>query len=458
MNLINFYFFFFSFKLVFSWLWSPSTPSITSQPLSNSNSIKKEKYNCSLYLAPSFIKGVSRGVFAGKDFKKDDIIEISPTVAILTKFIEDLQIFNYAFSSNDDAYSISVFGVAMLFNHNNNKNVDYLWNGVPINSEKIVHNIFSQAHTKFTDVRYQASTNIRLGQELYSHYGDNWFENRNMINSDASTSQTTTSTSTSASPKLYTEEYLQENGICVSNVFINTSTIPLAGRGLFSKRNYKKGEIVTISPVLFLPKHRMQDESIYTSVLFNYCLTSEGSDVALLPIGFGSMINHGGKTKSNVYIDWYNWESQGNNDKNNHKNNNNNLPSIEWKAIQLERNPFAPLDIQYIATKDISIGDEILLSYGEKWEIEWKKYFNNLEKWHGTDPETNENNIIERPQFRQSIEVPKSFFPSHFYNNQCLGGKGCTKDSRKEENNNYHNHHNHISLEDIKKSFDYFNE
>ncbi len=60
-----------------------------------------------------------------------------------------------------------------------------------------------------------------------------------------------------------------------------------------------------ISPVLIIPKH-MLDKTASTSVLMNYCMISDKntSDVALLAIGLGGIMNHGG-ADANVQIKWH---------------------------------------------------------------------------------------------------------------------------------------------------------
>jgi hypothetical protein len=386
----------------FSWLWKP----------------KKILEPCDLYLAPSLLPGGHRGIFAGRTFSKSEIIEIDPTLVIPTDLIRDLQFFNYAFSANDFDHSMSVFGVGMLFNHApaspatspavipatyHHQNIDYQWNSVPISNPKLIHNIYSQPHTQYTDLTYLTITDVQIGQELYANYGrDDWFVNRKIEPSQISSS---------SSPQHHTLEHLQQTGHCLTHLSLNISTIPLAGRGVFTKRSYQIGERITISPVLIFPKHRLELETLDSSVLYNYCLISPGSDVAMLPIGLGAMMNHGGEKLSNVRIDWYDWDIT------------SKKRREQMTPQELERSPFAPLDIQYIATRDISRGEELFLSYGLDWEIAWWKYFKQLQKWNERKVIGNltRTSLSLKPQFRQAITVPQHLFPSSFYSNQCVG-------------------------------------
>ena len=60
-----------------------------------------------------------------------------------------------------------------------------------------------------------------------------------------------------------------------------------------------------VSPVLILPKHEVKRESNVRSVLLNFCFSRPGSDVALFPIGYGAVCNHGGKELANVvFLGW----------------------------------------------------------------------------------------------------------------------------------------------------------
>jgi hypothetical protein len=377
--------------LGFSWFWNT----------------KKEMEECALFLAPSLIPGVQRGIFAGKNYQSKEVVDITSTVAIPSEFIQKLQLFNYAISSNDPDYSMSVFGSGMLYNHHKSKpNIEYQWMTTPMKNDKILHNIYSHPYTKFPDLRYVTNTEVQLGQELYANYGnDGWFENRD-LKLDPSSS------SSSSPPNRYSLEQLHESGHCLSNIYLNISSIPLAGRGVFSHRNYQIGDLVTISPALILPKHSLEFHSLETSLIYNYCLVSPGSDVALLPIGLAGLINHGGESLSNVKIDWFDWETR-----NQKRQQHSKAPTDSLS--ELERARSASLDLQYIATREIHRGDELLLSYGEDWERAWVSYFEQIEKWDARPRK--ELEIILKPQFRHAIAVPASLFPAHFYGEKCIG-------------------------------------
>lgn len=84
---------------------------------------------------------------------------------------------------------------------------------------------------------------------------------------------------------------LASKGICLSNVYVAKSNIPLAGRGLFAKETFAKGKIVTVSPVLPI-KLDFLLEFPESDLMMNYVFSYPGSEVALFPIGIAAMKNH----------------------------------------------------------------------------------------------------------------------------------------------------------------------
>jgi hypothetical protein len=75
---------------------------------------------------------------------------------------------------------------------------------------------------------------------------------------------------------------------------INLKLFEIIGKGLFSNKDFKKGDIVTVSPTLLLPKDNIEiigENS--NSVLQNYCIASPNSSYVFFPIGYSPLINHG---------------------------------------------------------------------------------------------------------------------------------------------------------------------
>ena len=99
----------------------------------------------------------SRGVFATKDYKKDDIIEICPTITEETSKFQGIlkdYIFKY-----DDKISLLAFGFCSMYNHSDNYNA--LWK------------VLSKEQMKF-----YATKDIKKGEEILISYGDGYWKTR----------------------------------------------------------------------------------------------------------------------------------------------------------------------------------------------------------------------------------------------------------------------------------------
>jgi hypothetical protein len=357
---------------------------------------------CDVYLAPSKIIGSDRGIFAGKAYQKDSIVDTGQTILINYQTIRKRQLSNYVFSSQDGINAIALFGASMLYNHRVPKNIYYTYHEMPPAAPQVLPLTYSQPYSNYPMLDFVAEVNIEAYEEIFTSYGhDDWFTARGIT--------------LSIPPKymsyISTLEELEKHGHCITDVYLNLSTIPLAGKGLFAKRPFRKGEKVSISPVLFLSKkilHKLSD----SSVIINYCFCSESSDVCIFPIGLGGMMNHGGR-HANVEIDWHNWGDE------------QKLPEkLSWSAEDLEKYPAAPLDIVYRASRDISAGEEIFVSYGAEWEIQWTRHLHELQQWNLKLNSKKVGNFL-KPQFRFPISVPLNLFPEPWNHAECIDHLGC---------------------------------
>ena len=176
-------------------------------------------------------------------------------------------------------------------------------------------------------------------------------------------------------PKDFTRsiDWLNEHGICVSNIKAGISPIPHAGRGAFSKKSFPKGDLVTSSPLLhecetsyihFNIYEDQPNESERTQLLFNYCFAHPNSTIMLCPYSpYVNLINH--SQEPNVAIRW----STSN-------NNNNDWLSLPYDELCAKQH--VELVIDFVALRDIQEGDEILLDYGELWQNAWDDHVENF--------------------------------------------------------------------------------
>ena len=134
------------------------------------------------------------------------------------------------------------------------------------------------------------------------------------------------------------------------------------------------------------------------SVLMNYCIASAHSNITLFPIALAALINHSPADAANVEVDWYWWNKDGTNEETMNR-------KMQTSLLDLSLKEAAQLDLQYIATRDIEAGEEILYSYGEEWQDAWSEYSTEFIDWT--------NKAFTRLQAKQDrlyeLEGPESF-------------------------------------------------
>ncbi len=350
---------------------------------------------CSIWLAPSLIEGIGRGIFAGRNFNKSELLDRQIAVTIPYKYlwVGDWALKNYVFDLEEEDHCMAIFGIGMLFNHGSEPTVGHHWDEKYVAYAK---DSYWTPSTVMTPVRYSTTEAVEIGEELRINYGgDGWFAGRGIdaIDMDSTPSRQKAPLS-----------YFEEQGFCITDVYIADSKIPLAGHGLYAKRGFKKGEIVTISPILALPAADIELLE-HESVLQNYCMSTPEADVALLPIGYGALINH--SPDPSVAYSWF--EGWG-----------NDVDGASAISNMLSRNvteileaPYSILDLQYVARRDIAPGEEITMYYGASWSENWALYLAKLLAF-----KSSENNGMHKPLFRRFIDVPDAFFPKHWSGNE----------------------------------------
>jgi Proteins containing SET domain len=80
---------------------------------------------------------------------------------------------------------------------------------------------------------------------------------------------------------------------------------PGKGRGIFSQRNFKKGEVIEICPVIVLPAEEI--DSLELTQLYNYYFAwGPDSKDAAIALGYGSLYNHSYNPNARYYKDFEN--------------------------------------------------------------------------------------------------------------------------------------------------------
>jgi hypothetical protein len=190
--------------------------------------------------------------------------------------------------------------------------------------------------------------------------------------------------------------WLQENGICVDNISVQSSTLPGVGRGAFAKRRIEKGEIIVSSPVIHFD--RSQTEIVkqfqnedggleYTEhveqhqLLLNYCYGHPNSTVLMLPYAPGvNFINH--HSEPNAILDWSESPLM-----------DENILDLTASDALEEHN--GRLIVDYVALRDIEAGEELFMDYGRDWEKAWEMH---VETWESPKDSENYSSAAEYKQ------------------------------------------------------------
>lgn len=96
------------------------------------------------------------------------------------------------------------------------------------------------------------------------------------------------------------------------------------GRGVFATKNFKTGQVVEECPVLKIPQDQVP------AALTDYIFSDDTSDTVVLLLGYGMMYNHSDPAN----LTYYKWSDN---------------------------------SIAFVATKDISAGEELTINYGRNW-------------------------------------------------------------------------------------------
>jgi hypothetical protein len=167
-------------------------------------------------------------------------------------------------------------------------------------------------------------------------------------------------------------EWLQQNGVCIDNVKSGASSIHEAGRGAFARRPIAAGEIIAPNPVLQLNRTKQIHEERTNPderLLINYCFGHANSTMMLCPYVTGvAVINH-----NSVDTNTPNAEVR----LSNHTFFNRDLLDKSAHTI-MESLVMIGIVFDIVATRDIEAGEEIFLNYGQAWQDAWDAH---QEQW-----------------------------------------------------------------------------
>jgi hypothetical protein len=197
------------------------------------------------------------------------------------------------------------------------------------------------------------------------------------------------------------KEWLNENGICLDNLYINISTIPQAGRGAFAKRFLPSGSVISPVPVLQIHRGHFFSEQTGFQLLYNYVFGHPESEIFLL--SYSSTVN---------FI--------------NHNSQNPNV-KLRWSNSTLHRKHFLDLSsedvlkqgfglfMEFVALRDIQPHEEILFDYGVEWETAWKEHVEGWRPVPGSENYTAANDAIKMIGILTLEEQKENSYPENVH-------------------------------------------
>lgn len=176
--------------------------------------------------------------------------------------------------------------------------------------------------------------------------------------------------------------WLEENGQCMDNIRVGVSSIPHAGRGAFASRFIPKDGLVSPAPLIHVKNVEMirtyfdltrnkkgffvPDRTGRASfqLILNYCFGHEESTLLLCPYGLlSSLINHSHESPNTKIV----WAKE--------------MRHKEWMNQSIARwgdEYHTGLQFDFVATRDIQEGEEVLIDYGKAWQDEWDRHVENF--------------------------------------------------------------------------------
>jgi hypothetical protein len=185
-------------------------------------------------------------------------------------------------------------------------------------------------------------------------------------------------------------EWLKDNGECGDWITVKPSTIRQAGRGAFTRRPFREGEIVAPLPLIHVPYRSILDmfefaslgrkpkvdgeKKFHTQLLENYCMGHRESTLLLCPFGtLSNHINHN-QTLANVKLVWAEPSKS-----------SHNLEWLNMTVNDLHRTYRAGLAMDVVAIRDLQTDEEIFLDYGDEWEKAWQHHVDTWEPVAGAE-------------------------------------------------------------------------
>ena len=270
--------------LVFNYAWIVNSQYSDANLYDNSSII--HRYQCDLQMKKhSKLDGV--GIFAGRDYKKGEVVERCITITLPNDKSSSVLLENYIYSHADDSFDI-VLGYGAMYNHRNNNSLRV---EASLNPSPRIG--FSSRNDTIYDFYVIANYDIMKGEEMFTSYGDqNWFEDHRITYIDNSLDGIVANTDVELN-----QDILMPGCPMSKTEIINGK--------VYATQFIEAREVIEISRAIFVPISTGDD-----NVLESYLWYSEYSnEKALLLLGQGALYNTlpiEQLEDSNVDYVWYN--------------------------------------------------------------------------------------------------------------------------------------------------------
>ncbi len=184
-------------------------------------------------------------------------------------------------------------------------------------------------------------------------------------------------------------DYLKKEGVCLDNLRMGKSSISQGGNGAFSMNDLPSGSVIAAAPLIPIKRDLLRMSFNYkdqggggrnfaqTQQLFsNYCFGHQKSSLLLFPYASSvQFINHE-NVNPNAYIRW------------SEKMNREEMLAKDVDDVS------SGMVIEFVALRNISIGEEITIDYGREWTMAWHDH---VQSWKIDDDSLviNPQSIIE---------------------------------------------------------------
>ena len=236
--------------------------------------------SCALYVGQSMLsENMGMGVFAGRNYKKNEVIERCIVIPIPVELIQYTLLDNYVFG--DDRGALVVLGYAMVYNHDDDSSVHYgTANHLP--SYRSIDGS--------PDSFFYASHDIKEGEEIFSQYGgERWFAERKIP---------------------YIKSKLGHSTLNNSIVFPGcpASLVEIVGGRLFATQIIYPGDIIEVARGLVIAGNIANSPNLAPYVwrsARNYDEHETEAASAMLLLGYGALYGPKHDKNANVAYDWW---------------------------------------------------------------------------------------------------------------------------------------------------------